>query len=65
MQRITIGRYRTPDNTPDYAGYIEGVRDDGTEWIMFLDHTGSPAVYWAERGNDGGVVGDPVHLSSA
>jgi hypothetical protein len=74
MQRITIGRYRTiPDDIPRpenfipaqdaYAGYIEGVRDDGTEWVMFLDQDGSPAVYWGRRGDGGEVIGEPVLLA--
>lgn len=73
MQRITIGRYRDmPADIPRpadpalapaqdlYAGWIEGVRDDGTEWVLFLDKVGSPAVFWPRRAEDGSVIGDPV-----
>ena len=77
MQNITIGRYQrgdfahlqTEDGTPaddiaaHYAGYIEGVRDDGTTWIMYLDAAGSPEIYWGRRDPDGGVIGDGVPLA--
>lgn len=76
MQRITIGRYGVvpadiprpadPELTPAqdlYAGWIEGVRDDGTEWIMWLNANGSPEVFWPRRDEDGGVVGEPMDLS--
>lgn len=76
MQRITIGRYGVipsdvprpddPDLTPAqdlYAGWIEGVRNDGTTWIMWLDAAGSPDQFWARRDEDGGVEGEPVDLS--
>lgn len=76
MQRITIGRYRDipadiprPDDpalTPAqdlYAGWIEGTRNDGTDWVMFLDDNGSPAVLWQHRADDGGVEGEPVSLT--
>lgn len=76
MQRITIGRYNpipadiprpaNPDLQPlqdSYAGWVEGVRDDGTTWIMWLNHEGSPDVYWAQRDEDGTVVGEPVQLA--
>ncbi|CAA0134561.1 Uncharacterised protein [Mycolicibacterium vanbaalenii] len=80
MQRVTIGRYREiPADIPRqenfvpaqdaYSGWIEGVRDDGTEWILFLDSEGSPSVYWPNREarsvepDGGAVVGDPVFLT--
>lgn len=77
MQNITIGRYKPwptplPPNVEDTAdhfdGWIEGVRDDGSTWIMFLDAHGSPQVFWADREPEdgdypGGVVGDPIDLS--
>lgn len=75
MKRISIERYRPipddiprpadPDLTPAqdlYSGLIEGEREDGSTWIMFLDRDGSPQVYWAQRSADGGVLGDPVML---
>ncbi len=60
MQRVEIGRY--PVASEGYAGYIEGTRDDGTTWIMYLDESGSPALFWVEREESGAVVGDPVSL---
>ncbi len=46
-----------------YDGWIEGVRDDGTTWIMFPDAHGSPQVFWADRDESGGVDGEGVDLS--
>lgn len=45
-----------------HAGWIEGTRDDGSTWVMFLDAAGSPEVYWARRDELGGVIGDAVSL---
>lgn len=66
MQRIGIERYKrelhdSPDGWP-YSGLIEGSRDDGSRWIMWLDERGSPALFYANRDEYGGVVGDPVAL---
>lgn len=58
MQNITIGRYR--DN--DFAGWIEGVRDDGSRWVMFIDAQGSPQTFWAHREPDGAVIGPAIDL---
>lgn len=73
MQRITIGRYgHVPADIPRsddhpmaqdlYAGWIEGTRDDGTDWVLFLDKDGNPSVYWPHRAEGGGVLGEPVQL---
>lgn len=74
MQNITIGRYRpasdsgliVPPGSVDvadlYAGWIEGTREDGSGWILWLDAQGSPDVFWGQRDPDGGIVGDPVVL---
>lgn len=75
MQRITIGRYGTipadvsrpadPALTPAqdmYAGWVEGVRNDGTEWVLYIDKDGSPEVYFATRDTGGGVESEPVVL---
>jgi hypothetical protein len=74
MKKITIERYPVtprftlPDGTEvtsvtDFcSGLIEGVRDDGSSWIMFLDADGSPEVFWALREEDGAVIGDPILL---
>lgn len=73
MRRISIERYaeepqvRVGDHlepqSDHCAGLVEGVRDDGTRWVMFLDKVGSPAMFWAVRNEDGSVVGDPVFLA--
>ncbi len=76
MKKITIGRYgevpeallkKRPDLRDSYvdiagAGWIEGERDDGTSWIMFLETDGSPVVFWGRRDEDGGVIGDGILL---
>lgn len=60
MRNVTIGRY---NGTPaSWDGWIEGTRDDGSTWIMFLDAGGSPQVFWARRDEGGGVIGSPVDL---
>ena len=76
MQRITIGRYKSDDNNLDlgvgtiavpvsaiFDGWVEGIRDDGSSWIMWIDATGNPLVFYGGREDDGGVVGEPVVLS--
>lgn len=74
MQNITIGRYKPHGRTLDvgddavdvadhFDGWIEGVRDDGTSWIMWLDATGNPIVFFPQREEDGAVVGDPIDIS--
>lgn len=45
-----------------YAGWIEGIREDGTTWILWLDEHGSPKTFWAQREPDGAVIGEPVFL---
>lgn len=79
MNRITIGRYNKAIAELPFigplakalrieemvSGWIEGVRDDGTEWIMWLDAAGSPAFYWPTRDESGGVIGEPVLLSGS
>lgn len=61
MQRVCVERYPNPDDI-GYAGLIEGVREDGTGWIMWLDDHGSPQVFYGARNEDGGVLGDPIIL---
>lgn len=75
MQNITIGRYsdregivhRDEDGAiarieKTHAGWIEGIRDDGSTWIMWLDAEGGPCVYWGRREPDGGVIGEGIPL---
>ena len=49
--------------TRDYAGWIEGTRDDGSTWIMWLDANANPTVYWGRREESGAVIGDPINLA--
>ena len=77
MQRITIGRYKPTPGGPFcdlpvavesegetiFDGWIEGMRDDGSTWIMFLDSTGDPTVFYPQREEDGGVIGEPINLA--
>ena len=75
MYNISIGRYDDTvgrvhrDETGaierierTHAGWIEGTRDDGSTWIMFLDAAGSPETYWGRRDEGGGVIGDGISL---
>lgn len=78
MQRITIGRYKPYDlpvnvNCGDqtvvvdaasiYDGWVSGVRDDGTSWIMWLDSKGNPEVFYPNRDETGAVDGEPIQLA--
>lgn len=62
MQNITIGRYDHESITQSWTGWIEGAREDGSTWILYLDEHGSPRMYWGRRDEAGGVIGDPVEL---
>ena len=64
MKRITIERYKNASEMGS-AGLIEGETDDGRRWILFLDESGAPKVFWPERDEDGGVVGDGIQLDRA
>lgn len=48
--------------TDEFAGLIEGIRDDGSRWVMYIDAHGSPLVFWNEREDDGAVVGEGISL---
>lgn len=66
MKRISIERYnRELEANPDwqYAGLLEGETDDGGSWIMWLDASGRPEVFWPNREEDGSVVGDGIPLT--
>lgn len=54
----------TTDVSAYFDGWIEGVRDDGSTWIMWLDATGNPTTFYPNRDADGGVIGDPIILSA-
>lgn len=61
MSNITIGRYNADLGAP-WSGWVEGADDADQSWIVFLDDTGRPALYWPERDSNGGVIGEPVRL---
>lgn len=63
MQNITIGRYEHESIAREYAGWIEGIRNDGSTWIIWLDESGSPTQYFAHRDVGGGIKGEAVALS--
>ncbi|MCW2092482.1 UNVERIFIED_ORG: hypothetical protein M2328_005762 [Rhodococcus erythropolis] len=62
MQNITIGRYENESIASEFAGWIEGIRNDGSTWIMWLDENDSPTQYFARRDADGGIDGESVAL---
>ncbi|MEV4127134.1 hypothetical protein [Nocardia sp. NPDC049707] len=62
MRNINVERYSHPSITSDWSGLVEGVRKDGSRWILWLDADESPALFWAERDEDGAVIGDPIVL---
>lgn len=51
---------RTPIHA--FAGWVEGVRNDGSTWRMDLDEHGCPDYFWAQCDPGGGVMGDPIVL---
>jgi len=59
MQDIKIGRYDS--GVPGWSGWVE---DHEASWIIFLDEHGKPALYWPERDENGGVIGDPIKLAA-
>jgi hypothetical protein len=60
MRQILTGRY---DSVDGYAGWVEGVRDDGSKWIMYIDENGSPTEFYGERDESGAIVGEPIDLA--
>ena len=61
MKHIRIERYKH-QIAEQFAGLIEGEREDGSRWIIYLDENGSPCVYFPQRDPDGAVLGDPIPL---
>lgn len=55
--------YVAVDVADVFDGWIEGVRDDGSTWIMWLDSSGNPTVFYPQREESGAVIGDPIDLS--
>ena len=56
MFNIRIGRYDDPSKTGGWAGSVE---PDDKSWILFLAEDGGVQFY-ADRDEDGGVIGDPT-----
>ncbi|MDE1673841.1 hypothetical protein [Nocardia gipuzkoensis] len=46
-----------------HGGYVEGSRDDGTRWVVFIAPDGTPQYFYPHRAEDGIVSGDVVFLS--
>ncbi|WP_109527243.1 MULTISPECIES: hypothetical protein [Nocardia] len=46
-----------------YAGWVEGVREDGSSWILWLDEDASPVAFYGRREADGAVIGEPIELA--
>jgi hypothetical protein len=61
MRKVLTGRYDNPSEH-GFAGWVEGVRDDGTSWILFIDENGSPAEFFAQRDESGAILGEGVAL---
>jgi len=59
MTNIQVERYRGLIGD-HWAGAIY---DDDDSWIIYLDKDGRPSLYWSERDENGGVIGEPVVLS--
>lgn len=59
MSNIQIERYQGLIGD-HWAGCIY---DDSDSWIIFLDADGRPSLYWPQRDENGGVIGEPVVLS--
>lgn len=53
--------HRIDPLTDHYSGVIRGVRNDDTEWVMYLDEAGSPDVFWSGNETEG-VFGTPISL---
>lgn len=71
MQDIKVGRYDPeqdvgikPDGTREPLPWGGWVEDEAQTWIIYLDTEGRPVLYWAQRDEIGGVVGDPVRLAA-
>ena len=67
MQNITISRYpaehaKNLETGKGFSGDISGEDDNGRRWIMWLDETGRPIVFFGNREADGAVLEPRVHL---
>jgi hypothetical protein len=67
MQNITIDRYpadhaKNLETGKGFAGHIAGTDDNGRHWIMWLDETGRPVVFFGNREASGAVLEPRVDL---
>lgn len=58
-----VGNELSREQFQAHTGWIEGIRGDGTKWILFMDEHGNPQTFWPLREPDGAVLGDPIELS--
>jgi len=59
LSSITIGRYDHKSITKDFAGWVEPA---DKSWILYLDATGKPTVFYAHREPSGAVIGEGILL---
>jgi hypothetical protein len=63
IERYDAAKHDTPDGPWPYSGLIEGEDDTGNRWIMWLDRSGRPEIFWPERDHDtGAVIGEAIRL---
>jgi hypothetical protein len=67
MQNITIERYadweaKNSETGRGFSACIYGQDDAGQGWILWLDETGRPCVYYGDREADGAVTGGQIDL---
>jgi len=62
-KRISIERYKG-EVAEQCAGLIEGETEDGESWIIFMDAKGKPEIYWPQRDEGGGVIGEGVSMAA-
>lgn len=57
LSNIEIQRY--DDGVKGWSGCIQ---DQDETWIIFLDEGGRPKLFWGDRDEMGGVIGEPLSL---
>lgn len=59
MGNVKIGRYEHESVSKEFSGWIE---PEDKSWIIWLNADGKPTVYYPERDEDGGVIGEGIPL---